>query len=220
MDTETTWRHVDARREAVADLLAELTPAEWDTPSLCPGWTVRDVAGHLAVQHRLRPRDVVRELARARGNLDAMSRDVSIRHAHDRTTGQLVEEVRGLVGHRKVLPVITPLEVLTDLLVHARDIADPLGREDRWPTEAAVTVAGRLWHSPLHLRGEFATRKRLAGCRLAASDAEWSAGEGAEVTGRIDDLVMLMAHRDSVLPRLSGAGVEVLRGRLGGGRAA
>lgn len=28
-------------------MLATLAPAQWDTPSLCTGWTVRDVVNHM-----------------------------------------------------------------------------------------------------------------------------------------------------------------------------
>ena len=34
-------------RRALVDLLAELSPEEWQTPTACPGWTVKDVALHL-----------------------------------------------------------------------------------------------------------------------------------------------------------------------------
>lgn len=37
---------VDVAAEAVA-LLDTLTDAEWDAPSLCAEWTIRDVVGHL-----------------------------------------------------------------------------------------------------------------------------------------------------------------------------
>ncbi|WP_211355003.1 maleylpyruvate isomerase N-terminal domain-containing protein [Blastococcus colisei] len=31
------------------DLLDDLSPKEWETPSLCDGWRVRDVAAHRAL---------------------------------------------------------------------------------------------------------------------------------------------------------------------------
>jgi uncharacterized protein (TIGR03083 family) len=34
-------------REAFLDLLASLTPAQWDAPTVCPGWSVKDTAAHL-----------------------------------------------------------------------------------------------------------------------------------------------------------------------------
>ena len=45
MDEENVWRAVDRQRVSVADLLAQLSEDEWGRPSLCTGWTVRDVAG-------------------------------------------------------------------------------------------------------------------------------------------------------------------------------
>lgn len=34
-------------RAALLELLQNLTPAEWEAPTACPGWSVKDVAGHL-----------------------------------------------------------------------------------------------------------------------------------------------------------------------------
>jgi hypothetical protein len=47
MDAEATWRHIDQQRADLADFLEALTTDQWDTPSLCAGWTVRDVGVHL-----------------------------------------------------------------------------------------------------------------------------------------------------------------------------
>ncbi|MET0954878.1 MAG: maleylpyruvate isomerase N-terminal domain-containing protein, partial [Cryobacterium sp.] len=38
--------HLAATVSTVADLLATLTPEQWESQSLCAGWRVRDVAGH------------------------------------------------------------------------------------------------------------------------------------------------------------------------------
>ncbi len=38
-----------AERAELVELLRSLTPAQWDSPSLCDGWSVRDVAGHLTI---------------------------------------------------------------------------------------------------------------------------------------------------------------------------
>lgn len=35
-----------AERTDLADLLATLTPAQWEAPSLCEDWRVRDVVAH------------------------------------------------------------------------------------------------------------------------------------------------------------------------------
>jgi uncharacterized protein (TIGR03083 family) len=41
-------RHLFAEhRAALLDALATLTPAEWDAPTVCDGWSVNDIASHL-----------------------------------------------------------------------------------------------------------------------------------------------------------------------------
>jgi len=56
-DTEV-WSAIDDQRRRTADLLEQLSEGEWRHASLCPGWTVRDVAAHLTLQE-LRIGDVV-----------------------------------------------------------------------------------------------------------------------------------------------------------------
>ena len=53
------WDAVAAMRVQVADFLATLSMSEWDTASLCPGWLVRDVAGHLSLVPIITVRDLL-----------------------------------------------------------------------------------------------------------------------------------------------------------------
>src|SRR5690242_14314958 len=61
MQDDTYWAAVTRLRLRLADLLETLSPEDWEHPSLCTGWRVRDVAGHLA----LVPTITVREMAAA-----------------------------------------------------------------------------------------------------------------------------------------------------------
>lgn len=47
MDDDAVWRHIDNERSRLADLLESLPQVDWDQPSLCQGWSVRDVGAHL-----------------------------------------------------------------------------------------------------------------------------------------------------------------------------
>src|SRR6266498_5717815 len=50
MDMEL-YRHAQDEFEKA---LAAVAPSDWDRPSTCPGWTVRDIAGHVTwAQHQL-----------------------------------------------------------------------------------------------------------------------------------------------------------------------
>jgi len=49
-------------REALASDLAAIDETAWATPSLCPGWTVRDVVAHMTALARMTPPKFFRKL--------------------------------------------------------------------------------------------------------------------------------------------------------------
>jgi uncharacterized protein (TIGR03083 family) len=206
MDSDELWTTIDTERASLADLLAELTPQEWEHPSWCAGWRVRDVAGHLSLSHAGLA-STVPALLRARGSFDRMVHDTACARAVA-PTGQLVEDIRALVGSRRHAVGTTSLEPLFDVLVHGQDIAMPLGRERPMPTVAAATAATRVWT----MGWPFWARRRLRGVGLMATDSDWRAGAGPVVCGSTGDLLLLMTGRRQVLPQLSGPGVELLGG--------
>jgi uncharacterized protein (TIGR03083 family) len=208
MDRDAAWRTIDAERLRLADLLTQLTDAEWRKPSLCTGWTVRDVAAHLTLAHIGMPAVIV-GLARARGNLGVMIRDTARRHAAA-PTEQIIEELRAMVGSRRHVPGITPMEPLIDVLVHGQDIAVPLGRAHPMPMDAAAAGATRICtNNSIHR-----ARRKLNGFRLTATDTSWSAGEGRTVEGPIDALLLTLTGRTVAADRLSGAGAGDFTARL------
>ena len=46
MTTYDIWAAVHSERRALATDLADLSPEQWATPSLCEGWDVHDVLAH------------------------------------------------------------------------------------------------------------------------------------------------------------------------------
>ena len=47
MSTSQCWALVAGQRRDLANAVADLPGAAWDTPSLCAGWRVRDVVAHV-----------------------------------------------------------------------------------------------------------------------------------------------------------------------------
>ena len=45
--TKDIWTDVHEERQALLGFLELLTPDQWDAPTLCAEWRVRDVVGHL-----------------------------------------------------------------------------------------------------------------------------------------------------------------------------
>jgi uncharacterized protein (TIGR03083 family) len=205
MERDEMWAVLDAERASLADLLATLSTDEWAHPSLCVGWTVRDVAAHLTLASRITLGTALVEFTRAGGSFNRMVHHTAKRQA-SRPTNELVGLLRAGVGSRRLAPGQKHKDALMDVLVHGQDITVPLGRPRAMPAAAAVTSADHLWRMgfPFH------TRRRLAGYRLIATDVEWSAGDGAEISGPIDALLPLLAGRTATLPRLTGAGVAAL----------
>jgi uncharacterized protein (TIGR03083 family) len=60
---------IRTERQALVELLETLTQDQWATPSLCTGWTVQDVAAHVAWMPALPARQSVRERSAARPRL-------------------------------------------------------------------------------------------------------------------------------------------------------
>jgi uncharacterized protein (TIGR03083 family) len=216
LDRDQVWQVIDAQRRILADLLDDLSDDEWRRPSLCAGWTVRDVAAHLTLQ-QLGVGDVIATMARWRGSIDRTVYYAACRRAVGLPTGQIIAEIRGMVGSRRHTIGVTHLETLTDILVHAQDIAIPLGRRHDMPPEAAAVAAGRVlsmrWPPPLP------SARKVAGFRLNATDTAWSAGDGPAVHGPMAALLLVCAGRVAALPQLSGPGVPALTAALPRGQS-
>jgi uncharacterized protein (TIGR03083 family) len=211
MNVDQAWQAIDNQRLALTDVLARLSDDEWQLPSLCDGWTVRDVTAHLTMQ-QVGPGALLMQIPamiKAHGNLDRLIHDAARRRAALPTT-QLTAEIRGMVGSRRHNVGVTYRETLTDILVHSQDITAPLGRRLAMPVDAAALAASRIWS----MDRMFHAAKRLTGYRLTATDTNWTVGKGAEVNGPVGSILLLLTGRPIDLPLLSGPGVGSLSARL------
>jgi len=197
MDTDEIWRHIDQQRADLADFLDTLTDEQWATPSLCAGWTVRDVAVHVthsasswsrmawqAVRSGFRFNEMVARAARE---------DPS-------TPGEVVATLRAMVGGRRRPPGTAVVDPLMDVLVHGQDIALALGADRAMPVVPAVAAAERLWGMGF----PFNTSTRFQGLAFTATDAPFAAGAGHAVSGPIKDIVLVLAGRPAGVAGLSG----------------
>lgn len=214
MNSDEIWQAMDAQRLRVAALLDELNDDEWRRPSLCHGWTVRDVAAHLTLQQLGLGQvpSVVGAVVRARGNLDRAVHDMACRRAVAMSTAQLIAEIRGMVGSRRYNLGGTPLEPLIDIIVHGQDIAVPLGRSVHTPPAAAAIAATRMW--TMKWPPPIPATRKLRGFRFVATDVDWAVGEGPEVSGPIEAILLVLTGRSIALPRLHGEGAAAIGERL------
>ncbi|MFI6561966.1 maleylpyruvate isomerase family mycothiol-dependent enzyme [Streptomyces sp. NPDC050534] len=204
LGTDELWQIVERERTGLADLLAGLSPGEWETPTRCGDWRVRDVAAHLSIGARSTYRWVLREFVRSRGNFDRMIHDSAVREAR-RPAGEIVADLRSIAGSRRYAPLTTPRESLLDVLVHGQDIALALGRTRAMPAEAARDAADRVWTMRVPPRPW-----PLPHARLVATDIAWTRGTGEEIRGPIAALLLLLTGRPEAAEAWTGrAGADV-----------
>ncbi len=179
------------------------TAEQWDTPSLCSGWTVRDVVVHVAFHiHRTSLRDTL-------GNAEAATARAVAEHDAQTTDG-LLAWLESAVPERSAGSTIN----LSELVIHQQDIRRPLGLP-RSSGEAAVRHSLDLCTT---VRGNLFVIGRLRrlgrGLRLTATDIDWTSGSGAEVHGTADDILLAIAGRHAALADLTGPGADVIRARV------
>ncbi|MGI8577956.1 MAG: maleylpyruvate isomerase family mycothiol-dependent enzyme [Nocardioidaceae bacterium] len=214
MDTDDIFDRATANRLRAADMFAGLTDEQWRTPSLCSGWTVRDLAGHLIMALEISFPIFLLRLLRARGSLDRAADKVS-RELARRPVEQIVAALRDKAGSRVAPPGIGALGPLTDACVHLRDAARPLGLDTSPPLDDWRLTLGFLVSAAA--RRGFVRKGRLNGLALRANDQDWARGAGPVITGPSEALAMAMSGRTVALADLTGDGVPVLRRRLDGG---
>ena len=190
MDSTIVWQHIDRERADLADILDALPPQAWLQPSLCKGWSVRDVGAHLTFAHA-RMRDVAWPAMRTGFRYNAMIKYAAVnsRLTHE----QIVDTLRSFVGSRRRAPFVTELEPLLDILVHTQDICVPLHIEHAMPADAAVAAVDRVLSLPWHMR----LWKPPSGVRLVATDADWSYGDGIVVEAPIHAHLLRLTGRQS-----------------------
>ena len=190
MERAEVWQHTTAQRIAVRQVLHDLAPEEWEQPSLCAGWRVRDTAAHLISSPQMGWVSTARALGGTwRGYNRMLLRD-GLRRGRAPVTDilaqydQWAEVPKGPVMVTHVVPLL-------DAIVHAQDIVRPLGRTVAVPPEAAAVAADQVRLMAFF----FGTRGLLSEVRMVATDTDWARGSGREVRAPMLDLLMMLAGR-------------------------
>ena len=204
---DDTWSVIHAERRALAADLANLTPEQWATPSLCPGWSVHDVLAHQVSTAKLTPPAFLAGLI---GSGFDFGRFTTKRIAAEGAggPGATLEAFRAVETSTSAPPGPTT-SWLGEVLVHGEDIRRPLGIAHEYPV-ASVTAVTEFYAGSNVLIGG---RRRVSGVTLEATDTDWSHGSGPPAAGPARALMLATAGRKAALDELSGPGVEILRGR-------
>ncbi|MBN9737067.1 MULTISPECIES: maleylpyruvate isomerase family mycothiol-dependent enzyme [unclassified Pseudonocardia] len=198
-------------RIALADDLSTLTGDEWGAPSLCAGWSVHEVVAHVSQSGFPHTWAWIASAVRhggPDGGEDVRTRARAARHG----PAELVELLRESATSTYRLPLSNRWDPYVDLLVHGQDALRPLGRTHPVPRRLLAPALTFAWSSPL-----YGVRRRLRTVRFAATDLDWTAGDGPlELHGPAADLLLAVTGRAVGLAGLSGTGRETAESTLGG----
>ena len=200
---------ITAQRLRLIGRLEALDEAQWDTPSLCAGWRVRDVVGHLVSILDLPLHRFLLGVAKARG-FDRFA-DRAAREYGGQDPAALTARYRELAPKRFSPPVVGPIAPLVDVFVHTRDIERPLGLPAELDPDGMRTVLDFVCGGKA--RG-FIPAKRTAGLRFVATDLDWTLGDGPLVDGPAEALMLAVNDRSVATADLSGDGAQEFRARM------
>src|SRR5579884_4318967 len=158
---------VGAECLALADLLAGLAPARWETPSLCEGWRIREVVAHMTMPARYSEDAFMAELRDCEFDFTRLSNRVAARDA-ELPTGELVDQLRSDVMQWWTPPGGGYVGALNHAVVHGLDITVALGEPRVTPDDTIRAVLDSLTVGGLH--AHFGTEITTS---LVATDIEW-----------------------------------------------
>jgi uncharacterized protein (TIGR03083 family) len=195
-------------RRDFADFLVGLSPEHWEHPSLCQLWRVRDVVAHVISYEELSRWQLARRFAKG-GLVPPRINAIGVAEYAGRSSGQLTELMRTCIPPRGLTSAFGGMIALVDGMIHQQDIRRPLGIGRAIPPERLQRVLNIALRSP-------ATRgaRKVRGVHLIATDIDWAYGEGLEVTGPGEALLMAMAARPDALNQLTGPGKALLAQRI------
>jgi uncharacterized protein (TIGR03083 family) len=197
--TSTRQMARDERSELAA-FLSGLTPEQWESPTLCEKWRVRDVAIHTVSYDELSTSGLVSRFLRGRLSTDRINA-IGVADYADWSPEQIVALIGSCTEPKGLTGGFGGRIALTDGMIHQQDIRRPLGLPRDIDPERLCTALDFARFAPT-IRGAW----RARGVRLVATDLDWSFGSGDDVRGAGEALLMAMAGRPAALDDLDGPG--------------
>ncbi|ANZ41772.1 hypothetical protein BBK82_43375 [Lentzea guizhouensis] len=182
---------VAAERRDQAELLSNLTQQQWEAPSLCAGWRVKEVIAHTTLPYRSSTGRILREMLKARGNFNRASDRMARKDAEQLSTHDLLDSLKANIHHPWTPPGGGPVGALSHDVIHGLDVTVALNLDRKVPLERLRLVFDAM--RPGHLK-YFGVD--LEGKRLEATDMDWTLGEGTPIRDEAQNLLLLVCGRD------------------------
>ena len=205
-DEKSLMEMAREERSDLAEFLSTLTPEDWQAPSLCDGWTVKDVVAHVISYEDLNAIGLIKRFAKGR---IVRANEVGVEEFATMSADELLAFLNSHLQPRGLTAGFGGMIALVDGTIHHQDIRRALGRPRAIPSYRLERILPLVPTNP-----RLGAGKRIRGLSLQATDVDWTHGSGPVVTGSGEALLMAMSGRRAALDDLTGPGQAILAGRL------
>jgi uncharacterized protein (TIGR03083 family) len=193
-------------RTDLAAFLATLKPEEWHMPSLCEKWTVKDVVAHVLSYEELSPLGLMKRFAKGRV---IRANEVGVAEFAPLSPQDLQDFLGRHLRPQGLTAGFGGMIALVDGTIHHQDIRRALGHPRTVPVDRLERILPLVPSNP-----RLGAGRRIRGLRLNATDVAWQHGDGPEVSGTGEALLMAMSGRRDSLCELAGPGQATLAARV------
>jgi uncharacterized protein (TIGR03083 family) len=186
-------------REQELMMLAALPAAQWDLPTLCEGWRVREVVAHQTMPFRYSGGRIALELLKSMGQFNRMADRLAKRDAATLSIKEQLASLRDNLGTPWKPPGGGLQGALCHDVIHGLDISTALGVDLHIPHEQVMLAIDQV---TARTRNPFGTD--LNGIELHAKDCDWTTGSGSTLDGSAQDLLLVYCGRKLPPGRLHG----------------
>ncbi len=196
------FERIAQHRHRIADILDTLDAEQLATPSLCQGWTVQQVAGHLTSGWNIGLAKFGLGVLKKRGNFHAANIEFG-RELGARPAREIAADLRANAADRFTPPGSGPEAPLSDAWIHALDMCVPLGITYDVEIDDVMPIADLM------------VQKKSRRVRLndfeerfswRATDADWAHTTPGtpEFSGPVAALILALYGRGDALGQLEG----------------
>jgi uncharacterized protein (TIGR03083 family) len=193
-------------RRDLATYLRTLSDADWQAPTLCTEWTVKDVVAHVVSYEELGVFGLLQRFARGR---IVRANEVGVQDFATYSPAELMDFLEAHLRPQGLTSGFGGMIGLVDGTVHHQDIRRALGHPRTIPAERLERILPTIPGNP-----RLGAGRRIRGLHLRATDVTWEHGSGTEVLGTGEALLMAMTGRPAAVEELDGPGRSTLAARL------
>ena len=187
----STFRTLQAAEyQDLLELLESLSTEDWERQSLCAGWSVLDVARHLAAW------DEVLVFGAAVRYPVALARYLLRRFPRLGDVDTVMASLRTRSGaEQRLFDRLAPGAQLAEFVIHQQDIRRPLDRRRDIPAERLLAALDGVAKLP-----GVGAKRRVRGRTIRATDLHWATGSGPVVVeGPAEEVLLALAGREVAL---------------------